>query len=187
MKRLAIAVAAVTMASAAWAQTASPPATPDPVRMDLARKIVAAVGGEKQAESQMTLMFSAMQKAVTQNLPPDASRLQGPIFDLMGQEMVKITPLMLEISTRAYAEAYSEKELRDILAFQVSETGQAMVRKAPAVRAEVMAETMPLIFKLLPSIMSRAADKVCAEQHCTPKERQALADAFSHAAPRPPG
>ncbi|HEY2482585.1 MAG TPA: DUF2059 domain-containing protein [Caulobacteraceae bacterium] len=186
MRHLAMGLAAaLTIATGAWAQ-AAPPAI-DPAKLDLARQIVAAVGGEKQAELQMRLMFTAMQKAVAQSLPADVNQLQGPIFDLMGQEMVKLTPQMLEISTRAYADAYTEKELRDILAFQTSETGQAMVRKTPAVRAEVLAETMPLMLKLLPSIMGRVADKVCAEQHCTPRQRQAVANALTHAAARPPG
>ena len=186
MKHLAMAVAALAVATGAWGQTAAPAAI-DPAKMDLARQIVAAVGGEKQAELQMRLMFTAMQKAVAQSLPADANQLQGPIFELMGQEMVKLTPQMLEISTRAYADAYTEKELRDMLAFQTSETGQAMVRKTPAVRAQVLAETMPLMIKLLPSIMGRVANKVCAEQHCTPSQRQAVANALTRAVARPPG
>lgn len=188
MRHLAMGLAAaLTVATGAWAQAAPPPSPVDPVKMDLARQIVAAVGGEKQAEIQIRLMFAAMQKAVAQSLPADASALQGPIFDVISQEMVKLTPQILEISTHAYAQAYTEKELRDVLAFETSETGQAMVRKTPAVRAEVLAETMPLMLKLMPAIMGRVSDRVCAEQHCTAKQRQAVAQALRAATTRPPG
>lgn len=185
MKSLVLVVATAALASGAWAQSASPP--PDPARMDLARRMVAASGGEAKAEAQIRMVFGAVEKGLAQNLPPEESRLQGPIFDSMVQQVVKITPQILEITTRAYADTFTEAELRDILAFQASETGKAMVRKTPALQAEVMGESLPLIMKLMPQIMRDSVERACAEEHCTPAQRQAIDAAIAKSAKPPAG
>jgi hypothetical protein len=185
MKSLVFAVALAALATGAWAQTASPP--PDPARMDLARQIVAASGGEAKAEAQIRMIFGALEKGLAQNLPPEESRLQGPIYDSMVQQVVKITPQILEVTTRAYANNFTETELRDLLAFQASETGKAMVRKAPAIQAEVMSESLPLIMKLMPQIMRESVERACAAEHCTPAQRQAIDAAIAKSVKPPAG
>ena len=51
------------------------------------------------------------------------------MFEDITQEVVALTPQLLELSARAYAQAFTEHELRDWLAFQTSETGRAMIAR----------------------------------------------------------
>jgi hypothetical protein len=157
------------------------PAAPDPVRMELARKLVEASGGEQQVAAQMKAMMAMVQKGVTEHMPPAEAQLAGPIYEGISEEMVRLTPRMLELTERAYAENFSESELRDLLAFQTSETGQAMVRKLPQIRAQVMNETMPMIMAMLPEMMRKAAGRACEVKHCTAKERAMVSQALDRA------
>lgn len=139
MRRMVLGAAVVmAVATGAWGQAVQPVSAPDPVRLDLARQLFAVSGGEKQAEAQFTALFGVIEKGVAQNLPPEAGRLQGPINDFMVQEVIKILPQMFDLSVRAYAETYTEKELRDWLAFATSDTGKTIAKKTPMVRLQVM-------------------------------------------------
>jgi hypothetical protein len=171
-------------AGGAWAQGA-PAAQPDPVRLELAHKLVEASGGQAQAELQMKMMFEAMKSSVAKNMPAEQAQLLGPIYDDLGQQMVKLTPQLLNLSARAYAQNYTEKELRDVLAFQTSESGQSMIHKAPQVRAQVMTEAMPLILTLMPEISRQTAARVCEQTHCTAKQRALVEAALARATGRP--
>lgn len=188
MRRMLLGAAAVlALASGAWGEAVQPVSAPDPVRLDLARQLFTASGGEKQAEAQFTGLFAVIEKGVAQSLPPAAIRLQRPINDFMVQEVIKILPQIFDLSVDAYARTYTEKELRDWLAFATSDTGKAIAKKNPVVRLQVMQETMPMLMKLMPEIMQKTAETVCETQHCTAVERQAVTTALMKAAARPAG
>jgi len=186
MRRMMLGVAAaLALATGAWGQAAQPAS--DPIRLGLARQLFEVSGGEKQAKAQITAMFGVIEKSVAQNLSPEAGRLQKPIDDFMVQQVIGLVPKIVDLSVHAYAETYTEKELRDWLAFSTSETGKAIAQKAPTVRLQVMEETMPLMMKTMPEMMRKAAEAVCAKQRCTAAERQAVTAALIKAAPRPAG
>jgi hypothetical protein len=188
MRRMALGLVAVlVLATGAWGQAVQPVSATDPVRLNLARQLFEVSGGEKQAKAQIAAMFGVIEKSVAQNLSPDASRLQKPINDFMVQEVIGLVPQIIELSVHAYAETYTEKELRDWLAFATSETGKAIAQKAPRVRLRVMEGSMPLMMKTMREMMRRTAEAVCAEQRCTAAERQVVTSALMKAAPRPAG
>ena len=188
MRRMVLGVLAVlAVATGAWGQAAQPASAPDPVKLGLARQLFEVSGGEKQAKAQVAAMSGVIEKSVTQNLSPDAARLQKPINDFMVQQVIALVPQIIDLSVHAYAETYTEKELRDWLAFSTSETGKAIAQKTPAVRLQVMEGTMPLMMKTMPEMMRKTADTVCETQHCTAAERQAVTAALMKAAPRPAG
>jgi hypothetical protein len=186
---------AVAMGEAADAQIVLPAAAPqpvmlapagaDPVKIDLARRLVAASGGEQQAEAQIRATMAAMQTAMARAMPQADERLMGPLYEDMTQEMVKVMPQVLDLSARAYAETFTEQELRDVLAFQTSESGRSMIRKMPQIRARLIAEAVPLMVNAMPAIMRRTLDRVCAEQHCTTRQREVMASAAAKALNRP--
>jgi hypothetical protein len=182
MKRTMMALAAALALAgpgAALAQNA-----PDPVKLELARKLVEVNGGQAQAEAQMKAVFAAMQKGVAANFPAKISALVGPLYEDLGRQMVALTPRLLDISVRAYAQTFTEKELRDLLAFQMSDSGQSMLRKTPQVRAQVIAQSMPLIVGLMPDMMRKAADRACEVKHCTAAERAEVESAIARVAPK---
>lgn len=184
MTRYKTMIAAALMVAAcagARAQDVSQASPPDPARLALAQQIVAATGGAAQAELQLRTVFSAMQKGMATNIPPESRAVMGPMWDEMANDMVELTPRILDITTRAYAQAYTEQELRDILAFETSTTGQAMVAKGPALRAQVVTATIPLMMNEMPAIMRKAADHTCQQSNCTAAQRTAMENAMSKA------
>ena len=122
-------VAAVLLASGAARAEVTAVVAPDPGKLALAEQIVAASGGRTQMETMLRSMFGAVQKSMAANSTSEARDFIAPMFEDMTQEVVAMTPQLLELSARAYARAFTEKELRDWLAFQTSETGRAMIAK----------------------------------------------------------
>lgn len=167
-------------APAALAQE-TPAAAPDPERLKLAMKMVELSGGEKQADAQVKAIFAAAQKALGRALPADQAALAAHIYDDLGQEMSGLMPKLLDAGARAYAEIYTERELKDMIAFQMSESGQAMLKKAPLVRAQIINETMPLIMSAMPAVLNKAATRACDESHCTADQRKTVTEAMAKA------
>ncbi len=167
-------------AASALAQEA-PAAAPDPERLRLAMKMVELSGGEKHADAQVKAIFAAAQKALGKALPADKAELTAHIYEDLGQEMAGIMPKLLDVGARAYAEVYTEQELKDMIAFQMSESGQAMMKKAPLVRAQIINETMPLIMSAMPAVLNKAAMRACDESHCTAEQRKTVTEAMAKA------
>jgi hypothetical protein len=174
------ALTGASLAAPALAQEA-PAAAPDSERLRLAMKMVELSGGEKQADAQVKAIFAAAQKALGKALPADKAELTAHIYDDLGQEMAGIMPKLLDIGARAYAEVYTEQELKDMIAFQMSESGQAMMKKAPRVRAQIINETMPLIMSAMPGVLNKAAMRACDESHCTADQRKTVTEAMAKA------
>ena len=181
-KTWAVVAAVILAGGAARAQDASAAAaTPDPAKLALAEQIVAASGGSAQTANLLRSMFGAMQKSMAATSPPETRDLMGPMFEDMTQEVVALTPQLVELSARAYAQAFTVKELRDLLAFQTSQTGQAMIAKLPAIQAQVVSQTMPLIMTAMPAILRKSVDRLCQQKHCTSEQRATLEKAMARA------
>jgi hypothetical protein len=151
---------------------------PDPVKADLARQLVEATGGEQQAEQQMGLIFNIIENNVDQAASGLDSRLAAAFLDGLKQETVKLTPQLMALSERLYAQNCTEQELRDMLAFERSETGQSMLRKTPAIQAQALQQTLPLVMG--------AADRACEQAACTAEDRQKLTGVLSNSPPAAP-
>ena len=174
-----------TLAVGACAQDVAV-ARPDPVRLDLARKLVELSGGEAQAKAQIKTMIGAVEKNASTLAPSAPKEFMKSFYDVMEQDFAAMTPQILDMMVRAYAANFTEQELRDLIAFQSSESGQSMVRKLPQVRLEVMSELMPLMSAALPDMMERAFDKICARSPCTAEQRAAMAKTTASLRPQPP-
>jgi hypothetical protein len=55
-------------------------------------------------------MFGAMRKSMAARSPPETRDLVGPMFEDMTQAIVASAPRLLELSARAYAQAFTEKD-----------------------------------------------------------------------------
>lgn len=107
-----------------------------------------------------------LQEMIGVKLPPEIEKSQEEfqdkitriISDALAWE--KIEPAYVKL----FAEAYSEQELDDIVAFYRSPTGQAMVSKGPSLMTKAseivqqrMAIAMPELQKLMRDFMAQAA------------------------------
>lgn len=181
------ATAALSLASAGHAQTASTAAAApvDPVRMQLARQVLEASGGAKATEAQMRSMYAAIGKAMSQSMGASEAKLAEQMSRDMQEEVVSLIPSILDASAKAYAQNLSEKELRDMLAFYKTDSGQAVIRKLPVIMQQAMAEEMPLIVAMTPHIVQKTIERACDEAKCTSQDRQMIADAVARAMARP--
>jgi hypothetical protein len=188
---LVISAAWAALAGAAAAQTSTPAqsqsaataAEPDSARLALARRLFDLQGGEKQVAAQMKAQLDIISRSVQQNVPPEAARLVKPLYDDMTLEMVGLTPRIVDLSVKLYAETFTEKELGDWIAFQESPSGQAIIQKTPQVRAKLIEQVLPMAMQFMPEMMRKAGDRVCEEQHCTAEQRRAVAAAMAKALP----
>jgi hypothetical protein len=182
-------LAALSFATVCHAQTAPAPAAPvaavDPVRLDLAKQVFEAVGGAKGAEAQMRSLYTAIGAAVGRNMPADQTKVTRQVMGDIQEEVVKLVPSIIDISARVYARNLTEKELRDVLAFYKSDSGQVMVHKQPVMMQQAIAEELPMIQAMMPRVMQKTLDRACEEAKCTPEVRQIVADALTKAMQTP--
>jgi len=113
---IAAGLAALSLIAApALAQTA-----PDPQRLALARQIFEVQGGATSAAA----AIRGMQKSMAESLPtPEARQRMAEAMDSM---VTAVLPRLYDELASFYASDFTEGQLKDILSFYKSPTGQAM-------------------------------------------------------------
>jgi hypothetical protein len=173
-------VVALALAIAPAAVAQEKPAT-DPARLELARQLVAASGGAETAQKMVQQMYVSLDDVFAKVVPAD----KLPLFRTMQRdiqaETMKMIPDLMAQSVDIYARVLTEQELRDMVAFQTSETGQAVVRKMPVIMNEIMRAQVPYMQQMMPRLMRKAMDRACEEAKCSPAERKEVADIMAKA------
>jgi uncharacterized protein len=162
----AAALAAVLVGGPAGAQPAGPV---DPERLALAQKIYAMMGDrttQTLAGAVKGLLSTSLQ-ADAGGDPARAQALQAALGDSLDQMMPKV----LEGTARIMAQDFSAQELRDMLAFYQSPTGQAVLRRMP----EVTQQSMQVSLSLLPGFLRTFETSYCRRVACSAREQQAFA------------
>jgi hypothetical protein len=163
MLKFASACAAFALlATSVHAQTAAPV---DPQRLALAKQIFEAQGGAQSA----AMAIRTIQKSMIESTQsPEVRERMAKVLEDMA---TNIFPRMYDEMAAIYATDFTDAQLKDILAFYASPTGQALKAKAPLV-AQQMGGVM---VKLLPKMQLSVLDKVCSQSECTPQQQQQLA------------
>ena len=177
----AVATASILMHAGAVRAQGDAQTSADPVKMALARQLVEQNGGQQAIKAQIDAMFNIMKANIGATAGSDQAAMTNQIYEDLQSEMDGLLPQLIDIDVKIYARNYTEKEMRDILAFEQSETGQSMRSKALKIRSEAMNETMPLVLGLMPAILRHTADRVCETSHCNAKERELVAAVISKA------
>jgi len=167
---------ALTAASSAQAQGVAP-AQPDAVRLQLAREILSANGGAQAMEGRMRAVFASvldLTKASLPNADSKASAVTEALLKYFSDEEIKAIPQLIDQTATIYANNLSEKELRDMLAWSVSPSGQAIQAKMPAISQQLVAAQGPLMRKVISGAMTTAVDRVCADAKCTDDQRKTI-------------
>ncbi len=159
-------------AGPALAQSASDP--PDKERLALAQEYIEATGGAKQARAQSKAMFDAMFAGMAKGLPANSTVHLDKTRAEMEEIINSLFPKIIDDMTEVYAEDFTADELRDMLGFMKSSTGQAMIHKLPTIMQQLMTRMVPLINTEIPKLATHMVDDVCADQHCTADQRSAL-------------
>lgn len=198
---LAFAAAPIALGQAACAQDASallqpaappapviaPPAAPDPdrpadpARLALARQLIDIDGGEKQVADQVDALYSVMFTKMAEKMPAEGKPVVLATQLALQHEMHTLIRPMLDVTAEVYAKNYSEQQLRDIIAFRRSPTGQAVAAKTPMIQRQAVAAMLPLIVQDMPRVMHSTVEAVCKAQTCTPQTRAELSAAMQAA------
>ncbi|MFI4933185.1 MAG: DUF2059 domain-containing protein [Caulobacterales bacterium] len=144
------------------------------MRLELARQLYAASGGEQAAEDHIKQLYGSVNKMMGQMLPPDRAKLIERLQQDMQDELVGMVPQIIDTGARAYAQNLSEKELRDYLAWLRSDSGRALIQKMPVIRQKMLDDQLPLVSAMLPKMMQKAVDRACEETHCTADEHKLM-------------
>jgi len=171
---LALLSAGCAAAEPAAKPAAATEAAVDPVKLDLARKLFDANGGEQQLRARMVALYKTIMDKMAEASPELDAKALASGYDMVTDSMDFYIHPMYEATVKAYARVYTEQELRDLLAFRMSPTGQAAAKKGPLITQEVAAETAPIMHEALPKMMAKMVDKVCDEQKCSPEVRRQM-------------
>ena len=170
------ALSALVLMSSAQAQTGAP-AKPDAVRLELAREILTANGGAQAMEARMRALFGSIMtltKSALPNADPKASETSQAVMKYMADEEIKAIPQLIDQTAIVYANNLSEGELRDMLAWSVSPSAQAIRAKMPLIMQQLIAEQGPLLKKMMSGAVTTAVDRACAEAKCTDAQRRTI-------------
>jgi hypothetical protein len=150
------------LATGAQAQTAAPV---DPQRLAVAKQIFEAQGGAQNAATAMR----AIEKSMIDSSPsPEVRERMAQVMETMTKTFL---PRMFDEMATIYATDFTDAQLKDILAFYASPTGQALKEKGPLVAQQLGG----VMVKLMPQLQLSVLDKVCAQTTCTPQQQQQLA------------
>lgn len=152
-----LAFASPALAQEAPPPVASAPATQpvDPERMALARQLMDVIGGKAMLKSMYGTVLSAIPRP--ENLTPDQQSRMEQLVSSMAVGLDATTPEMVELLVDIYARNLTAQEMRDALAFYRTPSGQAMLKKSPAL--------MQLAMKQAALEMQRSAPKIWAAAH----------------------
>jgi hypothetical protein len=152
----------------AVAQTAPPPS---PHQMELAKRVIDDVGGEKMIDQVMNAMMGSMTAQMAGGQSKDAQeKTRTILMPALQATMARVMPKMMDVMTVSYAQTFSEQELTDIDTFYRSPSGQAMINKLP----QMMASTMQAMGPIQLEMRQDFAQEYCQRTACTPAMRAAM-------------
>lgn len=118
--------------------------------MDMQSSIEQSFAKVKQMLPQQ--MKSMQQAMGTTNVPESVSAQTTKIFDLVAEEL-SWNKMKAEY-VALYAETLNEQELRDLIAFYKTPTGQSFVKKQPELMQRAMEINQKLMIKIMPKIQA---------------------------------
>jgi hypothetical protein len=149
--------------------------------MQLARDLIELSGGRQAAASMIKSIYGGIDQLVTPSMPPQRVELYRLIQRDIQVELIKAVPDLLDISASVFASNLTEQELRDYLAWMKSSSGQAVARKTPAIVQTVVNAQLPYMRALMPKLLQKAADDVCADAKCSEEDKKVVLAALNSA------
>jgi uncharacterized protein len=145
-------------AQGAPAQQASAPIEPE--RLALAREYVR----ESHIDAVMRAAFANLGKQMPQLAAENAADARARQFmSSFSAGMDAATPMLVDMMIETTARVFTVQELKDLVAFYGSPTGQAMVAKMPT----MMQQITPMIFQMMPKVYTVAEADFCQHETCT--------------------
>jgi uncharacterized protein len=160
--------AAAALLMAAGGAHAQAEGAVDAERLALAEKIYAMMG-DQTMRSITGALKGALSASLKAEAGQDTARAQA-VQAALSDSLDDMMPRVVQGTARIMARDFSAQELRDMLAFYQSPTGQAVLRRMP----EVTQQSMQMSLSLLPGFMQKFESDYCARITCSPQEKQAF-------------
>jgi hypothetical protein len=157
---LAAPVAAQNAGPAPTGPAADQAAPMDPERLALAREYVRV----SHIDAMMRGAFANLAKQMPQLASDGANDAKARQFmNSFSVGMDAAVPMLTDMMTETTARVFTTQELKELVAFYGSTTGQAMVAKLPM----MMQQITPLVFQIMPKVYTVAEADFCRRQTCT--------------------
>ncbi len=169
----AAAVALMAGAPLTHAQPAPPPAAEapvDPQQLALAKHLMSLTLGQMNFGAIMRSMTASMMDALHRQNPNMDPVVLQHVQTAMDKAVSDITPELMDDIARSYARHLNRKEMEDSIAFYESPSGQSILHKMP----EVLQDLGPMMVKYVPRMQRAVIDSLCAQNACTPAQREAM-------------
>lgn len=162
-------------ASIAAAQPAPPPpaadqAPVDPAKLAQARRLLEMQLSQMNLPGVVKSLDQQMFAQIMQQTPNADHARQERIEAAVEKAQADLMPHLMDIMASSFARNLSQKELDDSVAFYASPSGQAILHKMPL----IMGDMIGGIGQYLPRMRQEVIDGVCADNGCTPAEREAM-------------
>jgi uncharacterized protein len=142
----------------------SPSPSPSPEAIAAARDLLVAMRAADQFKMLLPAIMKAMRPTVVQNRPDVASDYDALVPKLLERASARIDNL-LDRMAPIYARNFTVAELKDIVAFYRSPTGQRLVDRLPAIAQESMAAGQEFGRELLPELQRTMIEELREKGH----------------------
>lgn len=147
---------------------------PDAKKLALVHRYIADTKLESLINSlgnQMVGAMSAQMLDAQKGMKPaEKTAVQQAIQETMAEEFPTFSKKMIGAIEPVYAEAFSEQELTELVAFYESPTGRSLIEKTP----QVAQRTNQLLLAFVPEFQQRVqasmVKRLCAKGYCPPAQ-----------------
>jgi hypothetical protein len=144
----------------ASAPAAQPAGAIDPQRLALAKEYIR----ESHIDAALRGMFANMARNMPQLSADNATDAKARQFvNSFSVGMDAALPLLMDAMTETTARVFTTQELKDLVAFYGSPSGQSMTAKTPA----MMQQLVPQLFQMMPKVYEMAEADYCRHVTCT--------------------
>ena len=144
MKKTALIVSLVVFSTGLFAEES-------PAKLALARDVISALQADKMIDGMLAQMKQMAMQSTT--VPADATPEQKAKAEKLQNDIMELTmnaaKKMITQMDQAYAEVYSDADLKAMKAFFTSAEGQSMISKQP----QLMQKMMPMMQKMQQELM----------------------------------
>lgn len=164
IRRLAVAAVLVTLASPALAAPPAPAAKPKAAATEVkpsAGELARVLMPKKTWDEGLGALAKSVQGRM-QSHPGAKLEYPADFGKQVRAELDAALPYeaLLQLHAKELSAAYSEQELKDLLAFYRTPTGQKSLQAMPAVSEKVAIQTQQRVEGKMPAIMEKLASKV---------------------------
>ncbi len=157
--------AAVIFFPLAWLSAASPARAADFAKQKAIVELMEITGVKKMLPRMARRATGGIIESLRRANPQLDARAAAIVRDEMTKAITKQTPAMLAHIVTIYEKHFSEKEIRDIIAFYQTETGKKTLHLMPRLARDLAIANMKILRSMMPELNLRIRQRLRREGH----------------------